>query len=312
MKSDTSFKSAPWCFNGHAHTILCSLIFESPALHSENVQIDTPDNDFLEVDVVDTGIGKPVVVLFHGLEGHSRRFYITQLAEHLNTRGFSTVAVNFRSCGRNMNRQKKFYHSGETDDLEVVFEWVQDQFPKSTLFGAGFSLGGSALLNFLNKHGSNHPLRAISAISTPFELKKGSLNLEAGFNRLYSVLFLQTLKKKLQEKRAKFPALPTFEGSTLYEFDDQITGPIHGFEGADHYYHHCSSAFFMDQIRTDTLVIHSREDPMCPFKWTPVEQIKKNSNIKTHFTDKGGHVGFWSLPNGWINQRIGDYFSDFI
>jgi len=123
---------------------------------------------------------------------------------------------------------------------------------------------------------------------------------------------LQTLRKKLQEKRAKFPNLPTFEGSTLYEFADQITGPIHGFEGADDYYHQCSSAFFMDQIRTDTLVVHSREDPMCPFKWTPMQQIEQNSKIRAHFTDKGGHVGFWSLPNGWINQKIGDYFTDFI
>lgn len=312
MNSTTSFKSAPWCFNGHAHTILCSLIFESPTLHSEKLSIETPDDDFLEIDVVDSGSSKPVVVIFHGLEGHSRRFYITQLAEHLVTRGFSTVAVNFRSCGREMNRQRKFYHSGETDDLEVVFEWVQDHFPKSTIFGAGFSLGGSTLLNFLKKHGSYQPLRAISTISTPFELKKGSINLEIGFNRLYSILFLQTLKKKLHEKRTKFPDLPTFEGSTLYEFDDQVTGPIHGFEGADDYYYQCSSAFFIDQIKTDTLVVHSRQDPMCPFKWTPAEQIRQNPKITAYFTDKGGHVGFWSLPNGWINQKIGDYFCEFI
>lgn len=310
LEKASTFKSAPWCFNGHAHTILCSLAFESPVLPSERLTIDTPDGDSLEIDVVDSGSAKPVVVLFHGLEGHSRRFYITQLAEHLITRDFSTVAVNFRSCGGNMNQQRKFYHSGETDDLETVFRWVQNHFPKSTLFGAGFSLGGSTLLNFLKKHGTHHPLQAISTVSTPFELKKGSLNLEIGFNRLYSILFLQTLTKKLKEKRAKFPDLPAFRGSTLYEFDDQITGPVHGFEDAEDYYYQCSSAFFMGQIKTDTLVVHSRQDPMCPFKWTPVKQIRQNSNITAHFTPKGGHVGFWSLPNGWVNQKIGNYFSE--
>lgn len=311
MQNEVSFKSAPWCFNGHAHTILCSLLFESPYLHSEKLKIDTPDNDFLEIDVVNIGKGKPVVVLFHGLEGHSRRFYITQLASHLIERGFSTVAVNFRSCGEKMNRQRKFYHSGETDDLETVFTWVQKHFPTSTMYAAGFSLGGSALLNYLKKHGTNHPLKAISTVSTPFDLRKGSLNLEMGFNRLYSILFLDTLERKLTEKRARFPDLPSFRGSTLYEFDDQITGPMHGFEGADDYYYQCSSAFFMDQIKTDTLVIHSREDPMCPFKWTPAQQIEQNPTISAYFTKEGGHVGFWSLPNGWINKKIGDYFSDF-
>lgn len=211
-----------------------------------------------------------------------------------------------------MNRQRKFYHSGETDDLETVFKWVQNHFPKSDIFAAGFSLGGSALLNFLKKYNTDHPLRAVSVISTPFELKKGSINLERGFNRFYSILFLETLEKKLIEKHEKFPDLPTFQGSTLYDFDDQVTAPVHGFEGADHYYHQCSSAFFMDKINTNTLVINSREDPMCPFKWTPLKQIEENPKISAHFPQKGGHVGFWSLPNGWVNQKIGDYFSDFV
>lgn len=193
--SVSSFKSAPWCFNGHAHTVLCSLVFESPALQSEKILIDTADDDFLDLDVIFRGSGKPVVVLFHGLEGNSRRFYITQLAKHLISRNFSVVAMNFRSCGSKMNRQRRFYHSGETEDLETVFKWVQQNFPNSEIYSAGFSLGGSTLLNFLKKNGTHHPLRAAAAISTPFELKKGSINLEKGFNRIYSMLFLQTLEK---------------------------------------------------------------------------------------------------------------------
>lgn len=309
--SVNSFKSAPWCFNGHAHTVLCSLIFGSPALHSEKIRIDTPDDDFLELDVINRGTARPVVVLFHGLEGHSRRFYITRLAKHLISRNFSVIAMNFRSCGSKMNRQRRFYHSGETDDLETVFNWVGENFPNSEIYSAGFSLGGSALLNFLKKHGTHHPLRAIAAVSTPFELKKGSVNLENGFNRIYSLLFLQTLVKKLEEKRQKYPDLPIFDGSTLYEFDDQVTAPVHGFENAEDYYHQCSSGFFIHQIQTETMIIHSRQDPMCPFQWTPVKQIDKNPIITAHFPAKGGHVGFWSLPNGWLNQKIGDYFSSF-
>lgn len=311
VNNANSFKSAPWCFNGHAHTILCSLFFDSPLLHSEKITIDTPDDDFLEIDVVDSGSGKPVAILFHGLEGDSRRFYITQLAEHLIERGFSIIAVNFRGCGSRLNKQRRFYHSGETEDLETVFTWTQEHFPASSFFTAGFSLGGSAILNFLKKHGTYHPLRAAAAISTPFDLRKGSINLEKGFNRLYSILFLQTLVNKLEEKRDTYPDLPTYTGTTLYQFDDEVTAPLHGFENADDYYYRCSSAFFMNQIQTDTLVIHSQQDPMCPFKWTPLTEIEKNPEISALFPEKGGHVGFWSLPNGWVNQKIGDYFCSF-
>ncbi|WP_069131078.1 YheT family hydrolase [Rhodohalobacter halophilus] len=303
------FKSAPWCINGHVHTILCSLFFQAPKVPAIRVKIETPDDDFLELDVSTSDDKNPVAILFHGLEGHSRRYYIKQLSEHLINRGFTVIGFNFRSCGDQMNRNKKFYHSGEVDDLETVFQWVENNFPNAGYYcAAGFSLGASALLNYLYKHGEHHLLDRTAAISTPFELRKGSLNLNLGFNKVYAGSFLKTLKSKLQIKKKSFPELPDFNGSTIYEFDDQITAPIHGFEGADHYYASCSSAFFMSHIRTKTLVLHSQDDPLCPFRWTPINDINKNSVFTTCYPDKGGHVGFWSIPPGWINKTIGDYF----
>lgn len=305
------FPSAPWCFNGHAHTVLCSVLFTSPALMSARVVIETPDNDFLEMDIIEGRNNKPVCVLFHGLEGHTRRYYIARLAEQLVLRGFHVVMLNFRGCGTTMNKQKRFYHSGETDDIETVLHWVSKEFPNTPIFSAGFSLGASALLNFLEKYGTHHPLSAIAAISTPFELKKGCLNLEKGFNKIYSIRFLRTLTQKLETKRKQYPELPRFTGKTLYEFDDQVTAPLHGFENADDYYARCSSYYFMDRIKTDTLVVHSKEDPMCPFKWTPFKAIAENPKCVSCFTEKGGHVGFWSLPPGWLNKTVADYFESF-
>jgi predicted alpha/beta-fold hydrolase len=304
-----SFSSAPWCFNGHAHTVLCSLLFQSPHVSYKRVQIDTPDNDFLDIDYTEGENQKPVVIIFHGLEGHSNRYYVTQLAKHLHQRGFTVVAPNFRSCGGTLNRTKKFYHSGEIEDLQTIIGWVNREFPNRAIHAAGFSLGASALLNYLKEHKTHHPLRSIVAISTPFDLKRGSINLEKGFNKIYSIRFLKTLAQKLREKKKTHPDLPDFNGSTIYEFDDQITAEIYGFDGADDYYHRCSSGLFMDQIQTSTLVIHSREDPICPFQWTPIDTIRKNPNLAECFTDQGGHVGFWSLPPGWLNKTVGDFIS---
>ena len=306
------YRSAPWCFNGHAHTVLCSLIFRSPELPSERVIIETPDDDFLEADIVRQSDSNPVVVLFHGLEGNSKRFYITRLAEQLMEDGFNVVAVNFRSCGDKLNKQRRFYHSGETKDLHTVFNYVRNQFPNSRIFSAGFSLGASALLNYLDQYGTDHILESVAVISTPFDLKKGSLNLEKGLNRLYSRLFLQTLVEKLNQKRRIFPELPKFNGNTLYDFDDQVTAPIHGFEDADDYYYQCSSYRFMETIATPVMVIHSEQDPMCPFRWTPADQIRANPNIDAVFTKTGGHVGFWSRPEGWLNRKVADYFIRFL
>lgn len=305
------FTPVSWCFNGHVHTVLCSLLFNAPELNSEKVFIDTPDDDFLELDILHTDNKKPVVILLHGLEGHSKRYYMARMAEEIHHRGNSVIMVNFRGCGDRMNRQRRFYHSGETEDLETILHWVESNYPNRRIYSAGFSLGASILFNFLKKHGKNHPLETMVAISTPFELKKGCLNLDVGFNKLYAKRFIRMLVDKLERKRKRIPELPQFTGKTLYEFDHQVTAPIHGFSSADDYYDRCSSYFFVDKIVTDTLVIHSKEDPMTPFRWTPTEAIRKNPKISSLYTEKGGHVGFWGKPKGWLNRTVADYFENY-
>ncbi|MFO7846702.1 MAG: alpha/beta fold hydrolase [Balneolaceae bacterium] len=302
------FSSAPWCFNGHAHTILCSQLFKPVPLPFSRRSVPTPDGDFLNIDLLHADPSAPFVVLLHGLEGSTGRYYMRNLAHHLWQLGFNIAAVNFRSCGGELNKTRRFYHSGEYKDIATVCSWLDSSYKRPLQFAVGFSLGGSALLNYLHHKKNKSRIRMFSAVSVPYDLYRGSVNLQKGFNRIYDYNFLLSLKQKLAGKRERFPDLPEFTGSTLFDFDDQITGPIHGFSGAEEYYRVCSSANFMDQIQTPGLLIHSREDPLCPFAYTPVKDILANPLLSTSFTDRGGHVGFWSLPPGWLNRTIASYF----
>jgi uncharacterized protein len=300
-----------WCRGGHAQTI-CSSLFKPVAnIDSERIRINTPDEDFLDMDLKENPDSGKAAILFHGLEGSSRRFYITNLSDELYQNGYTVIAVNFRSCSGDMNRNPRFYHSGETEDLATVFTWVSKNLPDHRLFAAGFSLGASALLNFLRRHQTAHPLEAVAGISTPFDLKKGSLNLNNGFNQIYNHYFLNSLKKKIEEKRKIFPDIPRFTGNSLYEFDDQVTAPLHGFKNADHYYETCSSAFFMDQIRSPVLIVHSKADPLCPFHLTPTGSLLQNPNITSCIVDDGGHVGFWGTSKNWLEKNIVTFFNQF-
>ena len=301
------FNSAPWCLNGHLHTILCSLLFESPALQSKRETIITPDDDFLDLDILETENASKTLVLFHGLEGSSKRYYITRMAESAYSRGWNVVAVNWRGCSGRLNKQKRFYHSGETKDPDTILSWVQNRFPNTVITGAGFSLGASALLNYLAEKGTNTPLSSFTAISTPFDLKSGSLLLEKGFNKIYTHYFLSSLKEKLKEKSTSTNGLPGFSGSTLYDFDDQVTAPLHGFDNADHYYSSCSSGNKLEHIKIPVLLIHSKEDPICPYTDIPMNVVAENPNIELILTESGGHVGFWSLPPGWIETTTCNY-----
>lgn len=306
--SPPSFESAPWCINGHFHTILSSLLVKPEHAGFVRHTIDTPDGDQLELDIVEYSASSPVAILLHGLEGSTKRFYIQNLARHLNNSGYTVAALNFRSCGGKLNAKRRFYHSGETGDLKTVSGWLGQKYPQSIQLAAGFSLGGSVILNYLKAYQKSSRIHGFAAISVPYDLYKGSIHLQKGFNRIYDYQFVKPLKQKLELKRRQFPDLPAFEGSTLFEFDDQVTAPLHGFKDAKDYYTRCSSAFFMDRIQTPGLLIHSREDPLCPFDYMPLNVIKENSHLQTAFPDRGGHVGFWSLPPGWVEFTVGEYF----
>lgn len=306
LKNIPAFVPPFWGLNGHIHTIARSFLGDSRKPPCQRIEIATPDDDFLELDVINQENNKPAIALFHGLEGSSARYYIIELMKLLAGQSYSIAAVNFRSCGSRMNRKRRFYHSGATDDYTTVFKWMQNRFPKSKIGAVGFSLGGNALLKYLGER--NHsPVEAAAAVSVPYNLKVGSIRIGQGFNQIYEYQFLRTLRQKLDQKRAKFPDLPTFSGSSLYDFDDQITAPIHGFDDAENYYRQCSSAQFIASIQTPTLLIHSQGDPLCPVAEMPLDQVKKNPTIDYILTNNGGHVGFWSLNKNWLNKVILNY-----
>lgn len=298
------FRSRWWAWNTHVHTIVPSQLGKVRSVDCERIEISTPDNDFLELDVLDLKNNKPVVALFHGLEGSTERFYIRNLMYDLQQAGFSSVAMNFRGCGSRLNDQPRFYHSGETSDYFTLFNWMADRFPDRAINAVGFSLGGNALIKSLGELKENHPVSKATAVSPPYDLKLGSYNLQKGFNKIYEFRFIRTLASKLEEKRKRFPELPTFSGSTIYEFDDQVTAKIHGFGTADNYYDTCSSRNFLKDVQKPLLIIHSKQDTLTPLRFAPFADIEKNPFIHPVFTEEGGHVGFLSSPDNWLNKTI--------
>jgi len=298
-----------WCVNGHVHTIARSFLGNHEQPPVQRIEIPTPDDDFLELDCSINPQSDAIIVLFHGLEGSSERYYIVELMRVLLNQGYSTIAVNFRSCGSRMNRQPRFYHSGETDDYRTVFNWVAENYPDMKMGAVGFSLGGNALIKYMAEQSKDGLVRTGVAVSVPYDLRMGSILLSKGFHRLYEYYFLRTLTEKLEIKRQQYPNLPEFTGSTLYEFDDQVTAPIHGFEGAEDYYEQCSARRFVENIKNDMLLVHSSEDPMCPVEAMPVAKVFSNPSTDYIITDEGGHVGFWSTPRGWLNFVIENYLS---
>jgi len=234
----------------------------------------------------------------------------------LNDQGISSVAMNFRGCSGEMNRLARAYHSGVSEDVNEVFSKLVAEYPAHNFVLVGYSLGANVLLKWLGEIESQPRIRKAVGVSTPFALKFCSQAMLQGVSRLYGQYFVRRLVKDFQNKQEYLETSNPEQAtriaklgdtgciSSIWEFDDQITAPLHGFEGAEDYYRKCSSSAFLGSIAVDTLLIQSKNDPMIPLKSIPNSEML-SSQVQMQLTEKGGHVGFVSSnPDNWLEQRI--------
>ncbi len=261
-------------------------------------RITTPDGDFLDLDhAPEPAPGAPLVVLLHGLEGSTRRGYMSEMLRHLFVRGLRGVGMNFRGCGGEPNRVARFYHSGETGDLAHVVAELRSRHPGRPVGAAGFSLGGNVLLKHLGERGRDAGIAAAAAVSVPYDLAGCAARLSGGLaGRTYGSHFLRALRRKVRAKRGLLEGAVDVERAlaarTLRDYDDALTAPLHGFSGAGDYYVRADARRHLAGIRVPTLLVQSRDDPFLPEGAIPEAAVAANPHIVAAFTDGGGHLGF--------------------
>jgi predicted alpha/beta-fold hydrolase len=323
MSREVVYSPAWWIPGGHLQTLWGKLFRRQTPAPTALERWDTPDGDFLELHRLAAPSGTPRLLLLHGLEGTVRSHYAQGLLNEARRRGWGADLLIFRSCGIEINRTRRFYHSGETTDLEFVLDRIVREFPASPLALAGVSLGGNVLLKFLGERGRNLPdqLRAAAAISVPFDLNRSSERINSGFSTLYQKFFITSLRRKALEKIARFPDLASAKRvtsvRTLQDFDDLITAPLHGFRNATDYYEKSSSLHWLKHISLNTLLLSAVDDPMLPPEVLEEVRVLARGNHALHieFVDRGGHAGFISGSLPWrpfyyAEHRVGEFFAE--
>ena len=294
-------------------------------LFFRRVRLDTPDGDFLDIDFpvipgAQFSPQSPLVLLLHGLEGNARRGYAHELYKNLALFGIRAVGLNYRSCSGEINRTPRLYHSGATDDVEFVVDWLALQFPDAALGVVGFSLGANLLLKYLGEQRSNTPIQAATAVSPPFDLLRGAQEFETGIGRRYAQRFLQDLQKKTKNHAHiighKVDLERVQNAQTVREFDDALTAPLHGFLDANDYYKQNSSAQFIPDICVPTLILRAMDDPFFAND-IPHTSIANNAYIYAGFTAYGGHVAFveGKIPGRqhyWAERQAARFTAHFI
>jgi predicted alpha/beta-fold hydrolase len=180
---------------------------------------------------------------------------------------------------------------------------------------AGVSLGGNVLLKFLGERSQSVPaqVRAAAAISVPFDLERGARYISAGFSSVYDQHFLRSLRRKALAKLELFPGLfdaaMLARATTIVEFDDAVTAPVHGFADAHDYYSRSSSLGWIDRVSVPTLLLSAVDDPFLPSD--VLDQVRAiasgNPSLHVEFTEHGGHVGFVGGHWPWHPEYYGEW-----
>ena len=316
-----AYSPAWWLPGPHARTIWGRFFRRTPPLETRVERWDTDDGDFIDLVRLDAPPGRPHLVILHGLEGTAQSHYARGLFLEAARREWAADLLLFRGCGGEPNRAPRFYHSGDTGDVNSVARRLLSGDANTPFLFAGVSLGGNVLLKWLGELGESVDRRVIAAagVSVPFDLARASRHIDRGFSRVYQRHFLRSLRTKALEKLERYPNLASRErvhaARTLYEFDDVVTAPVHGFADADDYYARSSSIRFLSKIRVATLLLSAVDDPFLPSD--VLEQVRdvaiRNPRIEVEFLAKGGHVGFVSGQNPfrpvyYAEWRVAQFF----
>ncbi len=298
--------SAPWWIQGpHLQTLWGKFLRRAPVQPTVLERLDTPDGDFLDIHRLEGSPNAPILVLLHGLEGGIHSHYIQGLLAEASSRGWRAAVIIFRSCGNEMNRTQRSYHSGETTDLAFVLSHLTAESPGAPIVLAGASLGGNVLLKYLGESGSriSPNVRGAVAISVPFDLNRSSRHIDRGFAKVYQHHFLRSLRRKARAKVQRYPGLMPPESlntvRTMFDFDNSFTAPVHGFAGAEDYYRKSSSLAWLPGISVNTLLLSAVDDPFLPSQVLHEVRDAADDNGFLHleFSRRGGHVGFVTGPS---------------
>ena len=290
-----------WLPGGQLQTIWPALYSRrgvGPRPEYRRVRWDTPDGDFVDVDFLHDGVcgpdgaARPLLVVFHGLEGSSRSHYCEAFADLARERGWACALPHFRGCSGEINRAPRAYHAGDHAEICWMLRRLRASHP-GPLMAVGVSLGGNALLRWAAEVGSDaaRSADAIAAVCSPIDLAAGGRAMGRGFNRqVYTRMFLRTLVPKALHKLAQHPGLfdraALLAARDLYAFDNVFTAPVHGYKNTEDYWLHASAKPVLHRICIPALVVNARNDPFVPATSLP------------HARDVGRYVTLWQPPGG--------------
>lgn len=316
----SSFRPPWWARSPHFQTII-PVLTKVAGLPLRRERLELEDGDFIDLDWLKTPTsGKPLLVILHGLEGSADSHYIRRLLRECQKQRLAAVVHHHRGCSGEDNRLARSYHSGDTADISHSLQTLKQRYPHSPLLAVGYSLGGNVLAKYQGEFADKSLLSRAAVVSAPLALASCAKRLEKGFSKVYQSYLIRQLQQKMLLKLERGNSQLPLNGeaikrlNTFYDFDHQVTAPLHGFNGVDDYYQRASALPLLGKIAKPTLIIHAADDPFMTDAVIP-SLAHLPACVEYELHANGGHVGFieggtpWR-PRYYLEQRLLRYLTE--
>ncbi|CAJ0582551.1 unnamed protein product, partial [Mesorhabditis spiculigera] len=171
--------------------------------------------------------------------------------------------------------------------------------------GAGFSLGGMSLFNYLSAKCKNTVgLHAAMIISSPWDPIEASFVNERFwprilFNKFLAGVLRDYVKPYKHLFEDKFDWDRAMNLKSVREYDHFVTAPLFGHNDWAEYYHQASLYHHhkIHGIPVPTLCLNARDDCFSPLSSIPFKEIQNTKNLVSVTTKHGGHLAFMRSGN---------------
>lgn len=297
-------------WEGHSQTIIPAVFRRIPEVTYQRERIDTPDDDFLDLDWVSIGSDR-LMIITHGLEGSSSSQYVLGTARIFNEAGWDVLAWNCRSCSGEMNRQFRLYHHGDTKDIDTVVQHAIKKGGYKKVALTGYSMGANITMKYLGVKGTDAPSEVVGAVvfSAPCDLAEGADALDKPVNRIYKTRFMNRLVEKIHFKNKHFPGRLDISKLKLVrrwrDFDEWFSAPMCSYKDAAEFHRESSPLNFIGGIKHPTLLISAINDPFLLPNCFPVDIARTHPNFYLEMPENGGHCGFMvkGSRHSWAELR---------
>ncbi|XP_076872599.1 phospholipase ABHD3-like isoform X2 [Brachyhypopomus gauderio] len=318
------FCPTPWCWGGRLQTLVRVLVKSSPAVAYRNELIRTGDGGQLSLDWVDNSDSvdypqcpsRPTVLILPGLTGNSQQTYVLHAVRQATQHGYRCVVMNNRGFGGEELLTPLTFCAACTSDVETVVNHVKELYPQAPLLGAGVSLGGMLLLNYLARKGQEAKVIAALVMSVSWDSFESSASLEQPINKLlFNRHLTSNLCRAINRHRKMLEKVidvdHVLKARTIREFDERFTSVMFGYNSCSDYYQDASPGYKLPRMAVPVLCLNAADDPFSPKHAFPVAIAQRLPNVALLVTSHGGHIGFleglYPSGAGYMDRLLGQF-----